>query len=234
MTTASKPDPNAKPSKLLRAATAERTERRYEPKPGAGAFVGMLLASVGMVAVGAGFYGQWLRATELGPHPYAVYLLGAGAAVLLAVAVLARRVPGTVAVGDAGVGFESEPGRFDRLAWCDVESVSLGASLVLTSAAGSRVAIPVAAHPDAAAQALAEARARIPKKVGSLKGKLVGDVAAGRLVQLDPPQVAGLHCKASGALISFERDARLCSRCGELYSKSGAPTRCLTCDAQLA
>ena len=34
-------------------------------------------------------------------------------------------------------------------------------------------------------------------------------------------------------VIAFEKDARLCGRCGELYHKSGVPYLCLTCDARL-
>jgi hypothetical protein len=50
---------------------------------------------------------------------------------------------------------------------------------------------------------------------------------------LEPPQIAGQSCKATGKVISFEKDARLCGQCGELYHKSGVPDRCLTCDARL-
>jgi hypothetical protein len=53
------------------------------------------------------------------------------------------------------------------------------------------------------------------------------------VIDLEPPQVAGLRCKATDRPITFERDARLCGRCGEVYHKDGAPKRCLTCEAQL-
>ncbi|MEZ4310170.1 MAG: hypothetical protein R3F14_19180 [Polyangiaceae bacterium] len=51
--------------------------------------------------------------------------------------------------------------------------------------------------------------------------------------RLDPPRIAGRACKASGQTIAFEKDARLCGRCGELYHKKSVPERCLTCEARL-
>ncbi len=87
----------------------------------------------------------------------------------------------------------------------------------------------------AAARALAEARARIPERVQDIpEGKLpTPDDAAGEVLPLEPPQAAGQRCKATDKLIAFERDARFCGRCGELYHKDGVPKRCLTCSARL-
>jgi hypothetical protein len=59
------------------------------------------------------------------------------------------------------------------------------------------------------------------------------DDAAGEVATLEPPQVAGLRCKATDKIIAFEADARLCGRCGEVYHKEGVPARCGTCDAAL-
>jgi hypothetical protein len=53
------------------------------------------------------------------------------------------------------------------------------------------------------------------------------------VVPLEPPQAAGQRCKASDKLIAFEKDARVCGRCGEVYHKEGVPSACLTCGAKL-
>src|SRR5262249_44333532 len=121
------------------------------------------------------------------------------------------------------------------LAWCDVTNVVYAAGALTFQASGRSITIPVAGHPQAAARALAEAGERLPKRVEDLEAKdlPLPDPEAGEVLRLEPPQVAGQRCKATDKLIAFERDARLCGRCGELYHKDGVPTRCLTCHAPL-
>ena len=55
----------------------------------------------------------------------------------------------------------------------------------------------------------------------------------GELVLLEGVQVAGRHCAASGKPISFERDARLCSNCAQVYLKDAVPKKCVTCEQDL-
>jgi hypothetical protein len=221
-------------STSLRLQSAERSERRFEPKSSAAAAIAVLVASLATIAVGAGTYGQWLRGDELGPHKYAFVLLAGGAAVLLAVALFGPRPAKPVRVGDAGLALEKDAGEIERIAWCDVTRVLYAPGVSLTfQAAGSTLAIPLGQHANAAAKALAEARARIPGKVEDIDAKLEGDANAGEAVVLEAAQVAGQRCKATDKLISFERDARLCGRCGEVYHKDGVPSRCATCDAKL-
>jgi hypothetical protein len=59
------------------------------------------------------------------------------------------------------------------------------------------------------------------------------DDGAGTIVGVEPVQVAGRRCKASGVIISFERDAVTCQRCGEVYDLRHKPSSCLTCDAPM-
>ena len=76
---------------------------------------------------------------------------------------------------------------------------------------------------DVAQTAPSEVRvARPPTRVGGVDGR-----------RAERAQLAGARCKASDELIAFEKDARLCGRCGEVYHKSHVPDRCLTCDAAL-
>jgi hypothetical protein len=136
-------------------------------------------------------------------------------------------------VGDSGIAVEKSPAEIERVGWYEVTRVLLSDGVLTFQASGTSASIAVAVHRDAAARALAEARERIPEKVD-----VEGDIGpldrdAGDVIILEPPQVAGLHCKSSDKLIAFEKDARLCGRCGEVYHKDGAPRRCVTCDAKL-
>jgi hypothetical protein len=223
----------------LRLRTDPRRERRYEPKASPLAVISVVAMSVGAVLVGAGVYGQWMRAwfraEAEGPHPYAVYLLLGGAALLVAVALFGQRAAKPIRVGDAGVAVEKDPGEIERIEWRDVTRLLLSDSALTVQTAGTSIGIPLDVHGPAAARALAEAKERIPKKVEGVEARGLPEVddAAGEVLPLEPPQVAGTRCKASDKMIAFEKDARLCGRCGEVYHKDTVPPRCLSCDALL-
>lgn len=218
----------------LRQITDARYERRYEPKATPFAIVTVLLFSLGAVALGAGVYAQWLRGGDAGPHPWALYFLIAGAILLLAVALFGQANTRPVRVGDGGVAIERDETTIERIAWCDVSRLLADADGVTVQGDGLTIAVPRSIHPSAAARVLKEARERIPAKVpeGATLEAPAGEPEAARM-PLDPPQIAGRACKATGKLVSFEKDARFCGRCGELYHKAGAPERCLTCDSRL-
>jgi hypothetical protein len=186
-----------------------------------------------MVALGAGVYGQFLRASELGPHPDTTTLFVVSAILLLGVALLGPRSARSMRVGDAGVGVERDSGVVERIAWCDVTAVELTTEILTFKSAALTLPIPLGEHAAAAAAALEQARERIGAKVAGIDARFVVDAAEGEVLALEPPQVAGLHCKATGKVLAFERDARLCACCGEVYLKTDVPTRCLTCDAEL-
>jgi hypothetical protein len=92
-------------------------------------------------------------------------------------------------------------------------------------------------HAAAAASIVKEAQQRIPARV-SVPGDRIGELMRGAdehgtVLAVEPLQVAGRRCKASNAIISFERDARICKRCGEVYDKKHVPEKCLTCEAPI-
>ena len=224
---------------MLRLRTDPRRERRYEPEGSAAAWVSMLGLSVGAVLLGAGVYGQWLRAsfrpemTE--PHKYAAFLILGGVFLLAAVLLFGPRSVRPIRVGDAGVAMEKDAGEIERIAWRDVTRVLFGGGVLTFQSPGAVLSIPVKLHPQAAARAVKEARARIPAVLAEVEtdGLPQLDPAAGDVVPLDPPQLAGARCKASDELIAFEKDARLCGQCGEVYHKDHVPALCLTCEAKL-
>ena len=223
------------PSSVLITRTEPRTERRYEPKASIVSILTLAGAALGAALAGAGVYAQWLRPDDADPHKLAPYLLAAGAALLIAVAFFGQLATKPIRVGDAGVGLEKDPADIERIPWNRILRVNLAPTALTIQASGTLVTVPLAAHPQAAARILAEARERIPGRVAGASGDQLEklDDAAGELITLEPPQAAGLRCKSSDKLIAFEKDARFCGRCGEIYHKDGIPRRCVTCEAPL-
>jgi hypothetical protein len=223
----------------LRLRTDPRKERRFEPASSASAWISVLGMSIGAVLLGAGAYGQWIRGsvrpemTE--PHPYAAYLLVAGALVLALVTLLGPRQAKPLRVGDAGLGIEKDGAEIERLEWRDVSRILADKDTLTFQGPGTVIAIPLKQHAEAAARALAEAKARIPKKLEDVDTSAVPkpDPDAGEIRPLERAQLAGGRCRASDELIAFEKDARLCGRCGEVYHKAHVPDACLTCEAPL-
>lgn len=228
----------AQPSRddiVLRLRSDPRSEKRFEPKNTPSAVISMVALSIGAVLVGAGTYGQWLRSEALGPHPWSPWLLAAGAAVFLAAVLLGPRTAFAVRVGDAGVGLEKSPSELERLGWNTMTRIALGSDALTLHGEGMTVAIPLPAMAEAAGKVLREARVRRPLLVEDIEPSAIekADETGSETVALESPQVAGLKCKASDKIIAFEKDARLCGRCGELYGKDSVPKRCVTCDARL-
>src|SRR5688572_33462996 len=96
---------------------------------------------------------------------------------------------------------------------------------------------PYAAHPKAVAWILAEGTKRVPEVMNVKKSELASlpepKELDGELVPLEGVQVAGRHCAASEKPIAFERDARLCPNCAEVYLKDQVPKKCVTCEHEL-
>jgi len=140
-----------------------------------------------------------------------------------------------VRVGDAGIAVEKDATDLDRVEWRDVTAITLGGDVLTVQSPGTTLAIPVKLHAQAAARIVAEARERIPARLDDLDPSRLAavDDHEGEVLPLERPQIAGARCKASDKLITFEKDARLCGRCGEVYAKDSVPAECLTCEAPL-
>lgn len=214
--------------------TKERpTERRFVPTITGRAKLVAALGALGALALGAGVYAQWIREE---PLAYSPWLLAAGA-VLVALATFVPD-PGSMPlrVGPAGIAVERGGSEPERLAWCDVERIAMaGDAVVVTGPREMRITAGLPHHAAAAAWIVAEALERIPKRIEvseSERARLpkTSDVP-GEPLKFAPVQVAGRRCKASDKLISFEDDARLCPRCGQVYHREHVPERCVTCDA---
>jgi hypothetical protein len=219
----------------LRLSSDPRKERRYEPKAGSTAIASVIGMSVGALLLGAGVYAQFLRGEALGPHKYASYLLLGGALLLLAVAIFGPRAATPLRVGDAGIGREKDGSEIDRIEWRDIKRIVLGGDALTIESPGDTLIVSLKLHAQAAARIVAEAKARIPKALDDVDDKELEtlDSGEGEVIPLEPAQVAGSRCKATDKLIAFEKDARLCGKCGEVYAKDSVPSNCLTCEAKL-
>ncbi len=142
-----------------------------------------------------------------------------------------------VRVGDAGVAVE-RGSEIIRLAWCDMEQIYVERGFLIMSGDGLKLELPMAAHKSAAAWILKEAVRRVPD-VMDVKGSTVESLPEpkdtdGELVTISGVQVAGRRCAESDEIITFEGDARLCPRCGQVYHRSHVPKKCVTCGEEIA
>ena len=222
----------AKPKNKAQA-TRVRKERRFLPEATYASRASIAGGMLGALVLGAGVYGEWLRDE---PRVIAPYLFGAGAMALGAALWFGDAGALPVRVGDAGIVIE-KGNELARLAWCDVERISKEGSDLVAKGKDLTLRIPVAAHRAAVAWILSEGTQRIPAmmdvKRQSLEGLPEPKDSDGELVAMEGLQVAGRHCAASGKPVSFERDARLCPVCGQVYLKDQVPAKCVTCSNSL-
>ena len=218
----------------------ERRERRFEPHASANPSVVYLLGALGAVAMGAGTWGEFgSMVREAGPEPfkYAPYVLAMGA-VLVGIAIwIGTSGEPPLRVGDGGVAVERAGVR--RMPWYAVERIAWADSAVRVTGkddlgATMTIVASLASHPQAAAWIVKEARERVPAVVQLPDDAALPDVrvSAGESLAMAPPQVVGKHCAASGKVIAYEPDARVCPRCGRVYHKAHVPDSC-ECGASL-
>lgn len=220
--------------KKKRKPARERTERRFVP---AATHTSRLAAGLGMagsLALGAGVYAQWVQETAAS---YAPVLVTCGAIALGAGLWLGNVGVFPVRVGDAGIAIE-RGSEITRLHWCDIEHIRIEGNDLIAKSPSLTLTIPLGAHPRAVAVILEQAEKRLPKIVQVEDAKRQSlpkvDVDAGQEVPLASDQVAGRRCAATNRIISFERDARLCPSCAQVYFKDNVPQTCVTCGTDLA
>jgi len=220
-------------TKKKKKAKRERKERRFTPEQtyssGAAVAGGML----GALATGAGVWGQWITDT---PYSYAPFLFGGGALALGASLWFGDAGAVPVRVGDAGLALERGT-ELTRLAWCDLETIEVVNKQLVAKGKNATFTIPVAAHPKAVAWILAEGTRRVPDVMNVKQSELANlpepRELDGELVPVEGVQVAGKHCAVTDKPIAFERDARLCPNCAQVYSKDSVPKKCVTCEREL-
>ncbi|HEV8245103.1 MAG TPA: hypothetical protein VGP93_05020 [Polyangiaceae bacterium] len=211
----------------------QRKERRFKGEQHQASRLAIGAGIAGGLALGAGVYAEWIRVTPLQQAPF---MLAGGAFTLGAALVFGDVRTSPVRVGDLGIAHE-KGNEIVRVPWCDIDRVTVeGGKLEIKSKMAS-FALPLSTHKKAVAWILAEGTRRVPEimdvkrdAIGGLPEPADGD---GELVPALAPQVAGRRCAKTGKSIAFERDARLCPRCAQVYHHSGVPKKCVTCKAEL-
>jgi hypothetical protein len=229
--------------KKPKGSKRDRRERRFLPRATTSPAVVYVVGAIGGVLMGAGAWAQWLRTVVLSasePLPFGVWLLAA-AAVVLAVAIwIGTSGEPVLRVGDGGPAVE-KGSNVIRVPWHAVESVAFeGAQGVVVARgrteAGDELVVRarIASQPQAAAWIVREAKRRVPTvvDVGEQAGVPAAREDAGEMIRMDPVQVVGKRCAASGTVIAFEPDARVCPRCERVYHREHVPEGC-ACGAEL-
>ncbi|MBI5538140.1 MAG: hypothetical protein HY898_35790 [Deltaproteobacteria bacterium] len=220
----------SQPKKSKRA----RQERRFLPTSSSRALASLIATIVGGLALGAGIYSQWISAT---PLEWSHWIVGGGAVVLAGVILWGDFGGQAVRVGDAGLALEQSGQPLVRLNWPAVRSVRIKGGELLVEGEDREISFAISKYPSAAAWAVKEALRRVPKKVKVNEEQRSALPAAqetdGEVIPLEKLQVTGSKCKASGKIITFEKDARTCPKCGEIYHREGLPDSCMTCEADL-
>jgi hypothetical protein len=224
-----------------REKSRDRRERRFEPAASASKNVVYIVGAVGAVAMGAGAWGQFGSLVhEGGPEPFkaAAYILAVGA-LLVGVAIwIGTSGEPSLRVGDAGLAVEK--GGLRRMPWYGVERIEwIGETVRVTgkdqAGTGLTVNASLKSQPQAAAWIVREARDRIPAVVDVPDDATLPEAraSAGEALKLEPTQVVGRRCAATGKVIAYEPDARVCPRCERVYYKANVPDTC-DCGGALA
>jgi hypothetical protein len=200
-----------------------------------------VLGGLGAVAMGAGAWGQFgasLSGSSLEPLRAAPIVLAVGAVLVACAIWVGTSGEPALRVGDGGIAVDK--GALRRMPWYAVERIEWRAETVTVTGKDDAgvpmtVSAKAATHAQAAAWIVHEARARVPGVVDVPSDATLPDAspAAGTSLLLEAPQVVGRHCAASGKVISYEPEARVCLRCERVYHKAHVPETC-ACGASLA
>lgn len=233
-----------KKRKKAKKSGPKRTERRFVPVASTNPWIVRVLGAAGGLVLGAGLYAYFYASTEghvFGPdaedrlRSVPSYLIAAGAVVMGITIWLGTSSEPPVRVGDPGIAVEK--GEVRRMPWWLVEKITWqpGALALVVTGKDETMRdwtfkVPLASHPEAIGWIIAEAERRIRKRVDIEKGVLkkmpAASEHAGQKLELDALQVVGKKCAASGKVISYEPDARVCPQCERVYFKRSVPNKC--------
>jgi hypothetical protein len=241
---ASKSDTAAKPRaaksgrsvRPLRRLDERFGDRRFEPTSSQQEYLGIVLMSLGGVAMGVGVYAMWLRDDTLEPITWAPYAIALGFALVAAYFLFGQAMSMILRVGELGLGPEKD-GKVTRTFWYQLDEINMSGEALRIVSDGKSWTVPLKGHAAAARRVVAEALKRIPKRVelSDEELDLIGDPKAseGTKMNAEPPQVTQLKCAASDRELTFEADVRMCRRCAALYHHSEVPRRCTSCGKRL-
>lgn len=190
----------------------------------------------GMAGVNAGVPAEALRMEAIPAY------IVAGAAILTGIAIwLGTSSETPLRVGDPGISMEK--GEVRRMPWWGISQISWEAGNLALVIAGTDESgsswtfkVSIRSHAEAAGFIIKEALDRVPKVVDirdDVLEQLPGaNPHAGMKIDLEPLQVVGKKDAITGKTISYEPDARVCTRCERVYFKRSVPKKC-KCGASL-
>lgn len=195
--------------------------------------VALGVGGLSALMLGSGTYARWLSPA---PADWAIPALALGIAGSLYFAWQLTREGPAIRVGDAGVAIE-KGSEVERLLWCDLERICIEDNALVLRGAGPILRVAVTTHPLAVSWILKEAAERLPnlidippKFADGLPKPNAKDGAINHVASL---QTTGRRCGKSRKVIKYERDARLCPSCAQVYLKDYVPEACVTCKQPL-
>jgi len=193
----------------------------------------LAIGFLGAGAFGAGTYGRWISQP---PSELATLLLIVGALAAAYFGWQLNREGNAIRVGDAGVAVE-RAGQVERLLWCDMDRIRVEHDHLVLGGTGPTLSIAQISHARAISWILKEAAQRLPKLIDvqpSYADRLPkpqdDDGTQGPILSL---QTTGRRCAQSRKVIRYERDARLCVGCAQVYLKDEMPEKCVSCGKSL-
>lgn len=219
--------------RALRRLNDDFVERRFEGEAETSQYVWVVALNLGAICLGAGVWGQFFAEAPIG---YSHYVLAAGVVFVCVYLLFGSSEGSTLYVGDLGVGFGRED-KVERTRWYEINSVMLAPGLLKLVTDGKPLTVSIKQHGAAARRIVNEALKRLPDRV-QLDDEDVHrigrpKVGEGERVDVDPPQVTNERCSATDKPLTFEKDVRMCNRCGALYHSAGVPSRCKQCGKKL-
>lgn len=239
---------------------AQRVERRFVAHSAHSPWLVRILGMIGATTLGAGTYAylygeSFKKAAEaartsasaavppeaLRMEALPLYMIAFAAVVIGATIWLGTTSEAPLRVGAPGLAMER--GEVRRMPWWGVSRITWEAgtrALVIDGKDEAGTAwplkVPLGAHREAVGWILKEALDRIPKVVDiddNVLDELPGANAhAGEKIELEPLQVVGKKDALTGKLVSYEPEARVCTRCERVYFKRSVPKKC-KCGASL-
>lgn len=228
----------AKKTSKKRKSTEPRQERRFVAQGGANANAVRALGALSAIVLGAGawayVYGKSFETDEK-LHAVPAYLVAAGAVLLGITIWIGTSSEPPVRVGAPGLAVEK--GEVRRMPWWGVDRITYdgGALAVLVrgrdeSGSDWEIKLPLKTHAEAIGWLVKEAQERIPRRVdieeSTLEKLPAASEHAGQRIDLEPLQVVGKKDAITGKMITYEPDARVCTRCERVYAKRSVPKKC--------
>jgi hypothetical protein len=215
-----------------------RQERRFIPNTSTRPVLVYVIGWVSAILLGAGAWGAVYAqslAEDAALKSAPNYLIAVGAVVLGVAIWLGTASESVLRIGDPGIAMEK--GELRRMPWWGVEKISFdpGALAILvvgTDEMGTAwtLKLQLRSHAEAIGWIVRQAQERIPKRLDideeTLEKLPQQNDRVGEKVELEPLQVVGKRCAASGKIISYEPDARVCRRCERVYFKTSVPKKC--------